>query len=126
MRQTLLAYLCCPLCGEEFVLTAGKQEQEEILEGTLHCSQCKTEYPITHGIPRIFLKKDRYSNYSENFNMYFKKYWRYSKDYVELYRKRFYEMTGWRRNQIHRKIVLEAGCGGGRWVYQFEKEVLRK
>ncbi len=96
-----------------------KQKQGEILEGTLKCIQCKIEYPITNGIPRILSHEVRESNYSDNFKLYWQcMEWNYS----ELYRKRFYEMTGWSNEQVYGKTVLESGCGGGRWVYQFAKE----
>ncbi len=119
MKQSLLAYISCPLCQEAFSVYVIKQKRDEIEEGTLKCTKCKTEYPVTKGIPRILPHNVRESNYSNNFKLYWKSMeWNYSK----LYQKRFYEMTGWSNEQVCGKTILESGCGGGRWVYQFAKE----
>lgn len=45
--------LCCPVCKGDLTLNIGKEDEREILEGTLHCAACCTDYPISDGIPNL-------------------------------------------------------------------------
>ena len=62
MRASTIEILCCPLCKGKLELRARETKrledgEEDILEGTLWCAQCKIEYPIHEGIPD-FLPED--------------------------------------------------------------------
>jgi len=59
MKPDLLEILCCPLCHGELALTRRKTEGTEILEGTLACSKCHVDYPITDGIPDLLPPDER-------------------------------------------------------------------
>ena len=53
MKKVLLDMLICPRClPEEHPLqaTINKASQDDIGEGTLHCSRCRTQYPIQEGV----------------------------------------------------------------------------
>lgn len=45
--------LCCPVCKGDLVLTVTKEDEKEILEGGLHCTACRVDYPINEGIPNL-------------------------------------------------------------------------
>jgi len=124
MKESLLKYLCCPNCKQDFLLIKEDiDSNEEINTGKLQCKKCITVYPIINGIPRILPEAEISFNYSENFKMYWQKMdW----NFAELYKKRFYEMCAWKENDFDDKIVLEAGCGGGRWVFQFAHENVKE
>jgi uncharacterized protein len=59
VKPDLLEILRCPLCRGELVLTSRTTEKAEIIEGTLTCGQCHTEYPITDGIPDLLPPDER-------------------------------------------------------------------
>ena len=53
MKRDLMEILACPLCKGELTLTVTKEEDNEIVEGTLHCSACDEDYPIEDTIPNL-------------------------------------------------------------------------
>ena len=53
MRHDLMDILACPMCKSLLTLTVEKEEDEEVITGTLQCSQCKEEYPILNAIPNL-------------------------------------------------------------------------
>lgn len=53
MQEALMDILCCPLDKQELELNTIRQDDEEILEGRLQCTECETEYPIDDGIPNL-------------------------------------------------------------------------
>ena len=53
MKIELMEILVCPLCRSELDLTITKQEGEEIVEGSLTCTECGEIYPIQNTIPNM-------------------------------------------------------------------------
>jgi uncharacterized protein YbaR (Trm112 family) len=53
MRRDLMDILCCPVHKADLELKVAREEQGEILEGTLRCEQCRFDYPIHEGIPNL-------------------------------------------------------------------------
>ena len=55
MRPDLVDILVCPVCKAELDLSATETagDSGEIVEGSLHCSQCDETYPISEGIPDL-------------------------------------------------------------------------
>src|SRR6266508_4287134 len=53
MDRVLLQYLACPKCGSDFVLRDAPTDDEPIRSGILLCENCKSEYPIANGVPRL-------------------------------------------------------------------------
>ncbi len=54
MRKDLAAIVCCPEDRAKLTLVATKRdEHEDVLEGTLTCTQCGFVYPIEAGIPNL-------------------------------------------------------------------------
>lgn len=53
MRHDLMEILVCPLCKGDLQLTVDTEEGDEILAGTLVCSQCNERYAIEDGIPNL-------------------------------------------------------------------------
>jgi len=45
--------LVCPVCKGELQLTVAEENQEEIVSGSLHCGQCRVDYPIVDAIPNL-------------------------------------------------------------------------
>ena len=53
MRRDLLDILACPIDKSELRLDATAEDADEVLTGTLTCTQCGEAYPITEGIPNL-------------------------------------------------------------------------
>lgn len=53
MKERFLKYLCCPACKNDFILSTGYKEHDEIIQGTLTCEKCKKQYDIKSGVPRF-------------------------------------------------------------------------
>ena len=53
MRHDLMDILACPMCKSPLTLTVEKEEEEEIITGTLQCSECKEVYPILEAVPNL-------------------------------------------------------------------------
>ena len=53
MKRDLMDILVCPLCKGELTLTVDKEEDGEIVEGSLHCAACDETYPIEDSIPNL-------------------------------------------------------------------------
>jgi len=51
--------LVCPVCKGELRLTAGEENEEEIVSGSLHCDKCRVDYPIVDTIPNLLPPEQR-------------------------------------------------------------------
>ncbi|KOX96325.1 Trm112 family protein [Halorubrum sp. ASP1] len=45
--------ICCPLDKATLELDADEADDEEVLAGTLTCTECGETYPIEDGIPNL-------------------------------------------------------------------------
>jgi SAM-dependent methyltransferase/uncharacterized protein YbaR (Trm112 family) len=143
MRERLLEWMVCPLCGEGLELEIFLQEGQEIVEGTLQCV-CGQIFPIICGVPRILhgvLKKNLIQVYPEFFQRYpeladeifvFKRdsviaqkqktidrfgyEWTYFDDYNCDNFKTF--ISPLPINFLKGKLGLDIGCGAGRHARQ--------
>ena len=53
MKADLMDIICCPVDKHELELAIEERDDEEILEGTLTCTECGEVYPIEDGIPNL-------------------------------------------------------------------------
>jgi uncharacterized protein YbaR (Trm112 family) len=53
MKESLMDIICCPLDKQELELAVDEEDEEEVLEGTLTCTECGERYPIEDGIPNL-------------------------------------------------------------------------
>ncbi|WP_227376423.1 methytransferase partner Trm112 [Haladaptatus halobius] len=53
MKKSLMDILCCPLDKQELDLDVQREEDGEVLQGTLTCTECGERYPIEDGIPNL-------------------------------------------------------------------------
>lgn len=116
MQMKLLEKLVCPKChGELSCQVTEAAENEEIEAGTLECAGCAQVYPITSGIPR-FVETD---NYATSFGYQWNRFRLEqidSNNGTQLSTNRFYSETGWTKEWMKEKWLLDAGCGAGRFV----------
>jgi uncharacterized protein YbaR (Trm112 family) len=51
--------LCCPVCKGDLILTVVREDEKEVIDGTLHCDACSVDYPIQDGIPNLLPQSDK-------------------------------------------------------------------
>jgi SAM-dependent methyltransferase len=115
MKEKLLDFLACPVCGGDILLShAGKYEEREIIEGVLSCKKCLREYTVTRGVPRFAdlskIEQEK-AETAENFGWQWTHFTQADKKYAA-------QFLGWiqpvKEDFFRDKIVLEGGCGKGR------------
>jgi len=58
MKRELIEILACPVCIGELELNVEKEDEKEIVTGSLYCQKCNECYPIVDAIPDL-LPPDR-------------------------------------------------------------------
>ena len=53
MKRELTDILACPVCKGRLELAVEKEEEGEIVSGSLYCPDCDARYPIADSIPRL-------------------------------------------------------------------------
>jgi uncharacterized protein YbaR (Trm112 family) len=53
MQTDLVEILCCPVDKHDLELAIDEQDDDEVLAGTLTCTECGEAYPIEDGIPNL-------------------------------------------------------------------------
>jgi SAM-dependent methyltransferase len=116
MQTKLLDVLACPECGSALSCTATEKDSAgEILSGCLECTQGTHQFLIEGAIPR-FVPRDNYAaSFGYQWNR-FKLEQLDSANGTKLSADRWYSETGWTRDWLQGKWVLDAGCGAGRFL----------
>ena len=53
MKKELMDILACPVCKGGLELSVEKENEEEIVTGSLYCQKCDERYPIVDTIPNL-------------------------------------------------------------------------
>jgi uncharacterized protein YbaR (Trm112 family) len=53
MRKDMMEILACPVCKGPLTLTVVREDENEVVEGSLYCANCKETYPIQDTIPNL-------------------------------------------------------------------------
>ncbi|HEX7153268.1 MAG TPA: methyltransferase domain-containing protein [Thermoanaerobaculia bacterium] len=104
MNPRLLQILRCPACGGSLTT-----------DGEALRSTCGRTYPVRNGIPRFVPPE----NYASSFGLQWNRFRRTQLDShsgVTISGDRFRRETGWTRADLEGKLVLDAGCGAGRFA----------
>lgn len=68
MKRSTIEILRCPLCKGKLKLQIKKEDEKEIIEGSLICINSKKKYSIIDSIPRLYISNDDIFAHSNNFN----------------------------------------------------------
>ncbi len=114
MKTRLVSLLACPNCQARLEVDAQAQQGDEIVAGHLRCAHCSASFPIHQGIPR-FVPSDAYAS---TFSFEWKRWRRTQFDTAsrKTSESSFAASTGRRPAELARKLVLDAGCGSGRYA----------
>ncbi len=115
MKTDLLQWICCPRCRRELTMTVTRGDAVTVTDGTLACTECGAAYPIVRGVPR-FVGSDGYVG---TFSYEWNKWSRVQFDPANGRRESeetFTEKTGFTPDDLGGKLVLDVGCGAGRFL----------
>jgi SAM-dependent methyltransferase len=87
----------------------------EISAGALVTDDGSHTYPITDGVPRFVPRE----NYAASFGFQWNRFRRSQLDScsgVPISRDRFFRYSGWRPEDLEGRLVLDVGCGAGRFA----------
>ncbi len=114
MKPKILDWLACPRCHNSFLPPEIQEDNRgEIERGILPCGVCGARYPILRGIPRL-LPED-FEGYTESFGIQWQ---RYEVQRPDEDRATFFAKTGFHPEGLRGALVLDAGCGSGRYAVQ--------
>ncbi len=115
MKPEFAELLAEPVTGAALELDVTESDGDDVVEGTLTSQETGRTYPIHRGIPR-FVPAD---NYAESFGFQWNKFRGVqldSENRADHSRQRFDAETGWTGDELEGKLVLDAGCGAGRFA----------
>jgi uncharacterized protein YbaR (Trm112 family)/ubiquinone/menaquinone biosynthesis C-methylase UbiE len=115
MKKDILNILCCPNCRSDLSLLKTIIKGDEIEEGELHCQGCKNVYPIIRTIPRFVPVENYASNFGFEWNRFLKTQLD-SHTGKPIARERFLIRTGCHPTELKGQMVLDVGCGAGRYA----------
>lgn len=114
MKRDLLELIVCPECGAEFELVDSSTVGAEIVSGRLECSDSGHAYPIRDSIPR-FVQQD---DYAEAFALEWNAFRTAHLDSftgLDHLDREFRSFIDFPIERLDGKLVLDAGCGLGRF-----------
>lgn len=116
MHESLLEILAEPETRAPLELQSPTHAANgQIESGTLVSTQTGAEYPIVRGIPRFVSPE----NYADSFGFQWNEFRNVQLDSVRGVRvseERFDNETTWTQADLEGKLVLDAGCGAGRFA----------
>jgi ubiquinone/menaquinone biosynthesis C-methylase UbiE/uncharacterized protein YbaR (Trm112 family) len=124
MKESLLELLCVPGSeDEELVLQIEEKKGDEIIKGTLEGVVSKKRFSIVNGIPRFVSQE--VSDYDVQTKAKFETQWknwgdgdvifgRTKAESIEYFNA--YCGAGYSQKELKGKVVLDAGCGHGRFA----------
>jgi len=118
MKLGLLPWLASPCCGAPVrfaSLDSMPREKEDIPDGTLACSSCARAYPIVSGVPRLGPSGRPEALVSRTSASFTWEWSRHPEAGAEDMRV-FLEECQLTAADLKGKLVLDAGCGMGRYA----------
>ena len=113
MRAWLLDHLVAPGTAEPLALDAAVWDGDEVVEGALVAARSNRRYPIVRGVPRF-----AGDSYARSFGLQWHRHRTTQLDTAERQhsRERFFGETGFSADALAGALVLDAGCGSGRFL----------
>lgn len=119
MKPELLAWLACPACGGELafaMLPTLPREGGDVEEGTLVCRACRVEYPVVESVPRLLPPRRLEPRVRRTRRSFGWEWLRYPVEPQPEDREILLEETQVPAEDWAGRLVLDAGCGMGRYA----------
>ncbi|GAC1466219.1 MAG: hypothetical protein PVSMB7_11420 [Chloroflexota bacterium] len=117
MRAWLLEYLVCPGCVENLRSVPGIGVDEDLETGTLICEGCSAEYPVVRGIPRMAgpaVEVDKQRT-ADAFGLQWQEFEHVYENQAGMEAEFLDWVAPLDTTFFKDKLVLDAGCGMGRF-----------
>lgn len=115
LKSNLMDILVCPTCHGALRLFDERLQNGEVESGSLRCDICRLQYPVVRSVPRFV----RTQNYAGSFGFQWNRFPRTQLDSysgLPISRERFFTYSGWTPHELQDKLVLDIGCGSGRFA----------
>ena len=119
MKITLLEHLACPDCAGDLLLRDAKMAGDDVAAGALCCAGCARAFPIDRGVPNFVAAEDSddviqtTDGFARNWNDYNEVILDNEALNDELFRDWIAPVDP---ATFAGKLVVEPGCGMGRWL----------
>jgi SAM-dependent methyltransferase len=117
MRVRLLEYLACPECHQTLSLRDAARDDEDVGTGALSCPTGHA-FPILGGVPRLLPAEEAAAATRETVDGFGYEWTHESASVLRQHDEE--QFLDWvkplRLEDFHGKVVLDAGCGMGRWA----------
>ncbi|GIX04195.1 MAG: hypothetical protein KatS3mg114_0064 [Planctomycetaceae bacterium] len=113
MQFDLWSLLRCPQCSDRLDWRAGFSTCSAE-DGCLECGRCRIIYPVVAGIPR-FVPRGQ----SDGLGLLWQRFCHALLDSrvgLQITRERFARETRWTPTDLQGRLILEVGCGAGRFT----------
>lgn len=112
MRPSFLELLACPECESDLTLSGSNQSTSQLDSGELGCRNGH-RYPVVHGIPRFVQSELYVGNFGFEWNLHSRT--QLDDSASDESERTFRAKTGFTPEQLRGKVVLDVGCGMGRF-----------
>jgi len=115
MKKDILKILRCPKTKQQLFLEDTESHNDEVYDGILLTENGANRYPIEKGVPRFVPQESYADSFGFQWNLY-------SKTQLDSFSghtisfDRFWESSGWDKDELKDKWVLDIGCGSGRFT----------
>jgi len=119
MQSELLSLLACPECKGELKLQIDSGDLEHVDSGSFCCTECSQAYRIEDDIP-LFSPDPEHrgvGNQRSTYSTWWDRYHDESTITDESHRDLFAQSMGLGREQVEGRVILDGGCGNGRFSY---------
>lgn len=111
MHRDLVNYLCCPNCrGSVDLEIRSFRQSGQIDRGQLLCRACPDSFPIVRGIPRFVPTEGYVASFGRQWT-------RFAVERLAEDEQTFEVKTGFSLGDLSGRVLLDAGCGGGRYSF---------
>lgn len=115
MKTDLLQWICCPACKHDLTLEVSVGDVATVTEGALQCAPCGRRYPIVRGVPRFVAHDGYVGSFSYEWNKWSRVQFDPANGRTES-EDTFTEKTGFTPGDLEGRLVLDVGCGAGRFL----------
>ena len=115
MKAAALDVFACPTCHVDLRVDVTSRAGQEILEGSLTCTNCEAVYPITRGVPRFVPSESYARSFGQQWH-WFRHVQMDSLNRTTESEAALSATTGWRDSDYRGRRLLDAGVGAGRFA----------